>query len=83
MFPIVGFQIVTASFFQSIGIAKISIFLSLTRQVIFLIPALLFLPLFFGLKGVWLSGPLADVSSSILTFFVLRWQIKLIKLPMD
>ncbi|MDD4645771.1 MAG: MATE family efflux transporter [Bacteroidales bacterium] len=79
MFPVVGFQIVTASFFQSIGIAKVSIFLSLTRQVIFLIPALLFLPPLLGLNGVWLSGPIADTSSSILTFFVLRWQIKLLK----
>ena len=76
MFPIVGFQIVTSNFFQSIGKAKISIFLSLTRQVLFLIPALLILPHFLGLNGVWLGGPTADIISSLLTLFVLLWQIK-------
>ncbi len=76
MFPIVGFQIVTSSFFQSIGKAKISIFLSLTRQVLFFIPALLILPHLLGLNGVWLGAPTADFISSLLTFFVLRWQIR-------
>ena len=76
MFPVVGFQIVTSSFFQSIGKAKISIFLSLTRQVLFLIPAILILPHLWGLKGVWLGGPVADFTSSLLTLFVLQWQIK-------
>ena len=76
MFPLVGFQIVTSNFFQSIGKAKISIFLSLTRQVLFLIPALLILPHFIGLKGVWLGAPTADFISSLLTLLVLLWQIK-------
>jgi len=76
LFPIVGFQIVTSSFFQSIGKAKISIFLSLTRQVLFLIPAIFILPIFWGLNGVWLCGPVADLSASLLTFFVLQWQIR-------
>jgi len=76
MFPIVGFQVVASNFFQSIGKAKISIFLSLTRQVLFLIPALLILPYFWGLNGVWLGGPIADFTSSLLTILVLRWQIK-------
>lgn len=80
MFPIVGFQVVTSSFFQSIGKAKISIFLSLTRQVLFLIPALLILPQFFGLNGVWLGSPVADSTASLLTFIVLRWQMKKLKL---
>lgn len=79
MFPIVGFQIVTSNFFQSIGRANISIFLSLTRQVLLLIPALLILPHFFGLNGVWLSSPVADFSSSLLTLTVLQWQMKKIK----
>jgi putative MATE family efflux protein len=76
MFPVVGFQIVSSSFFQSIGKAKISIFLSLTRQVLFLIPAILILPHFWGLKGVWLGGPVADFTSSLLTLLVLQWQIR-------
>ena len=75
MFPIVGFQIVTSSFFQSIGKAKFSIFLSMTRQVLFLIPALFIMPHFFQLKGVWLAGPVADFASTLLTLAVLRWQI--------
>ncbi len=79
MFSIVGFQMVTSNFFQSIGKAKISIFLSVSRQVLFLIPALLILPHFLGLNGVWLGSPTADITSSILTFIVLKWQIKKIK----
>ncbi|MDO9254657.1 MAG: MATE family efflux transporter [Bacteroidales bacterium] len=76
MFPIIGFQVVASSFFQSIGKAKVSIYLSLTRQVVFLIPALLILPHFLGLNGVWLGGPVADLTSSLLTLFVLKWQLK-------
>lgn len=76
MFPIVGFQMVTSTFFQSIGKAKISIFLSLSRQLLFLIPALLIIPHFWGLEGVWSAGPVADLTSSLLTVIVLRMQIK-------
>jgi Na+-driven multidrug efflux pump len=79
MFPIVGFQIVTSNFFQSIGKAKVSIFLSLTRQVLLLIPALLILPRIWGLNGVWLSIPVADFTASLLAFFVLKWQIQKVK----
>ncbi len=83
LFPIVGFQIVTSSFFQSIGKAKFSIFLSLTRQVIFLIPALFIMPHFFQLKGVWLAGPVADFASTLLTLIVLQWQLKKLTLTPD
>jgi len=72
MFPIVGFQIVISNFFQSIGKAKISIFLSLTRQFIFLIPGILILPLFFGLNGAWVATPVADGLAGIvagITFY--------------
>lgn len=79
MFPVVGFQVVTANFFQSIGKAKVSIFLSLTRQVLFLIPALFILPLFWGLNGVWLSAALADFLAALLTLIVLQWQIRRLK----
>lgn len=74
MFPLAGFQMVTSNLFQSIGRAKISIFLTLSRQVIFLIPALLILPGFFGLTGVWGSIPAADLFSSFMTFIVLKKQ---------
>ncbi|KAB2820963.1 MAG: MATE family efflux transporter, partial [Paludibacter sp.] len=60
LFPVVGFQIVISNFFQSIGKAKVSIFLSLTRQFIFLIPAILILPPVFGLNGAWAAMPVSD-----------------------
>ncbi len=59
-FPVVGAQIVITQFFQSIGKAKISIFLSLSRQLLFLLPGLALLPLAYGLNGVWLSMPVSD-----------------------
>jgi len=74
--PIAGFQMVTSNLFQSIGRAKISIILTLSRQVIFLIPSLLFLPYIFGLAGVWTALPVADFFSIILTFFILKSQGK-------
>jgi len=67
MFPVIGFQIVVSNFFQSIGKAKISIFLSLTRQFIFLIPCLFILPKIFGLNGAWMSLPVADGLSTLVT----------------
>ncbi|MDP4116712.1 MAG: MATE family efflux transporter [Bacteroidota bacterium] len=76
MFPVVGFQVVTSSFFQSIAKAKISILLSLSRQVLFLSPALIILPKIFGLNGVWYSIPAADLSASVVTLIVLNWQLK-------
>ncbi|MBP5770401.1 MAG: MATE family efflux transporter [Bacteroidaceae bacterium] len=60
LFPIIGFQMVTGNFFQSIGQAGKSIYLSLTRQLIFLVPCLLILPRFFALDGVWISLPVSD-----------------------
>lgn len=78
-FPFVGFQMVTSNFFQSIGMAKKSIFLSLTRQLLFLLPLLLILPSFFGMKGVWYSMPLSDVAASITAVWMLRTQIAKMK----
>lgn len=59
-FPLVGAQIVIGNFFQSIGKVKISIFLSLTRQLIYLLPCLLIFPGYFGLDGIWMSLPVSD-----------------------
>lgn len=70
-FPIIGFQMVVSTFFQSIGMAKKAIFLSLTRQVILLIPCLIILPDFFGIKGIWISMPVSDLLSTILTAVLL------------
>lgn len=65
-YPLVGCQIVIQNFFQSIGHPAYSIFMSLTRQLIFLIPFLLFMPRMFGLDGVWASMTASD----ILAFFL-------------
>lgn len=79
LFVLIGFQMVTTSFFQCIGMARISIILSLSRQVLILIPTLYILPLFLGLKGVWLAPPVSDLLASALAFFVLHWYFKSIK----
>ncbi len=79
VFPIVGFQVVTSNFFQSIGMAKKAIFLSLTRQVIFLLPFLLIFPHFWGLKGVWYSMPASDFFSSLLALTLLIFQFRKFK----
>ena len=71
MFPLVGIQIVVGNFFQSIGKAKLSIFLSLTRQLLFLAPCLLILPRFFELKGIWISLPVSDSLSFVTSMGVL------------
>lgn len=70
VFFVVGFQMVVVNFFQSIGKAKISIFLSLSRQLILLIPMLLVFPLFLGLDGVWMSLPCSDGFSAIIALIV-------------
>ena len=72
MFPLVGAQIVIGNFFQSIGKAKISIFLSLTRQLLYLLPGLIFFPRFIGLDGIWTSMPVADFFA-FLTALVVLW----------
>jgi putative MATE family efflux protein len=71
-YPIVGFQMVTSSFFQSIDKARIAILLSLSRQVVFLIPFLIVLPLIWKLNGVWFAGPASDLTASVVTLVVLR-----------
>lgn len=70
-FPIIGFQIVVVNFFQSIGKAKVSIFLSLSRQMLFLLPMLWVLPLQFGVDGVWASMPVADTVASLVTLIIM------------
>lgn len=65
-FPIVGFQIVVSNFFQSIGMANKAIFLSLSRQVLFLIPCLIVVPGYFGIKGVWMAMPISDAIATLI-----------------
>lgn len=78
-FPLVGFQMVTSNFFQSIGMAGKAIFLSLTRQMIFLIPCLLILPRFFGTIGIWSSMPVADLASAVVSGLMLQMQFRKFK----
>ncbi len=79
-FPIIGFQMVTSYFFQSIGQTKKAIFMSLTRQVLFLIPGLLILPHFMGVKGVWYSMTASDMLSALIAAFMLWAQYKSVRL---
>lgn len=76
LFPIVGFQMVTSNFFQSLGLARRAIFLSLSRQLLFLIPSLAILPGFFGVDGVWISMPVSDAIASIVAALMLASLIR-------
>ncbi|MDR1155642.1 MAG: MATE family efflux transporter [Bacteroidales bacterium] len=76
---VVGFQAVATNFFQCIGMAGKSIFLTLTRQCLLLVPCLLILPPIYGLDGVWMALPVSDVLSAILTGIFLWYQWKKIR----
>ncbi len=76
IFPIVGFQMVTSNFFQSIGMANKAIFLSLTRQLLFLLPCLIILPTFMGAAGIWWSMPISDLIASLVAGVLLYKQFQ-------
>lgn len=80
-FPIIGFQMVTTNFFQSIGHAGKSIFLSLSRQLILLLPLLLLLPRYWKLDGVWMAMPVSDFLASLIAGGMLVTQYKKFKQP--
>lgn len=82
-FPIIGFQMVATNFFMSVGMAGKAIFLSLSRQLLFLMPGLIFLPRIFdactewsGSWGVWCAMPLSDFLASLVAFFMLTYQLR-------
>jgi Na+-driven multidrug efflux pump len=79
MFPLVGFQVVVGGFFQYIGKAQLAIFMSLTRQLLFLLPLLWFLPRTLGAYGVWISMPIADSASILLAAVLFVWQMRKIR----
>lgn len=79
--PFVGFQVVAGNFFQSMGKAKIAVFLTLLRQVLILIPLLFFLPNYFGLHGIWMSMPISDICSALVVAIILKGQWKKLHLP--
>ena len=74
--PVIGFQIVAGHFFQSVGKARIAMFLTLLRQVLVLLPLLAFMPGLFGLNGIWASFPVADTVSAVVVavFLVREWR---------
>lgn len=76
MLPIIGFQIISSNYFQAVGKPQQAMILSLSRQVLLLIPALLILPRFFGLNGVYYAGPVADFGSSLITGVWLFFELK-------
>jgi len=75
-FPIIGFQMIISNFFQSIGSAWKAIFISTTRQILFLIPLLLILPHYWGVNGVWMSMPISDVASMLTAGALFYWELK-------
>ena len=71
LFPIIGFQMVATNLFQCLGMVRKSILLSLSRQLLFLVPCVYLLPFWFDIKGIWYSFPISDLLASIMTFFFL------------
>ena len=77
--PIVGFQVVSANYFQAVGKATKAMILSMLRQVIVLIPMLLILPNFWQINGVWFAFPIADICASIITAIFILQEMKHLK----
>ena len=71
LFPIIGFQAVVTNFFQCIGRVKIAIFLSLSRQLIFLLPLIFVFPLLWDLDGLWASLPTSDGIAALVAAWVM------------
>ncbi len=78
MIPFIGAQIIFTNYFQAIGKAKVSMFLSLLRQVILLIPLLIIMPKIngLGLRGVWMAAPIADITSVVITYTIFYFEMK-------
>ena len=74
--PLVGVSILGPVYFQSVGKAKVSMFLTLLRQVILLIPIIYIIPKIFGLNGVWISQPISDIGAMIIVSIFLIKEFK-------
>jgi Na+-driven multidrug efflux pump len=77
--PIVGIQLIGAAYFQAIGKALPALLLTLSRQGIFFIPLLFILSSIYGVDGVWMAFPIADVLSTIVTAFFLNREVSKLK----
>ncbi len=79
LIPIVGFQIVSSTYFQAVGKARQAAVLSLSRQVLFFIPLLLILPRYWGVEGVWRAAPIADMLAVMLTASLMYFEMRKLK----
>ena len=70
--PLLAINLIGSAYFQAIGKAMPALLLALTKQGFFLIPLLLILPRFFGLNGVWMSFPIADIGAALITYWYLK-----------
>lgn len=78
-----GIQPLTSNFYTSIGKAKLGVWISLTRQVLFLIPLVLILPLYMGIDGVLYAGPIADGISAVLAIYLIVRELRQLKTQAD
>jgi Na+-driven multidrug efflux pump len=74
--PLLAIQLIGAAYFQAIGKAIPALLLTLTKQGFFLIPLVVFLPTYFGLLGIWIAFPIADLLSIIVTGLYLKREVK-------
>ena len=74
--PVVGIQLIGSAYFQAIGKAIPALLLTLTRQGFFFIPFLLVLPRYYGSFGVWISFPIAEFISTLVTAFFLQREVR-------
>ncbi|WP_308576047.1 MATE family efflux transporter [uncultured Fusobacterium sp.] len=79
MFPIIGFQIISSVYFQAVGKPKLSLFISLSRQIIILIPCIIVMSRLFGLTGIWFAAPTSDFISTVITFILIKREMKILK----
>lgn len=79
MFPIIGFQIISSVYFQAVGKPKLSLFISLSRQIIILIPCIIVMSRLFGLTGIWFAAPTSDFISTVITFVLIKREMKILK----
>lgn len=76
LLPLLGFQIVGANYFQAVGKPRQAIFLNLSRQVLLFIPALLILPRYYHIRGIWLTGPVSDLGAFLITALWVSMEVR-------
>ena len=79
MFPIIGFQIISSVYFQAVGKPKLSLFITLSRQIIILIPCIKIMGKLFGVTGIWFAAPIADFLSTAFTYYLIRIEMRDLK----